>query len=1093
MKTATRFRMVQWARFQDETMKLFGSTLFTGVNGSGKSTVLDAMTYLLCGNREFNKAARDRDRTVKAYVRGDTKSNGTDRYLRTGAVISYLAMEFFSEADNRCFVAGVCIESPDEASDCKSSWFVLPATTLDDVILTKREGMQLTVLPKNEMTVSGKTLKTASFLGREKAMSQMMRVLGIRSDAMKYRSKLVKMMAFNPENNIDRFIQDCVLEPGKVDSLKELREQKKKFEHLKEMYETLRLSRQRLIELETATANYEAKRSLLTNRQMMLAYQHYRDRCEEKENIEYRSRAAQEKKKAHESEKEEIERRLAQATERYHTAKSNNTFGDTERSIEEITRQILAAEQAAAHYETGVRTLEALKEKLTGLLGAYDGREEEYADAETEKVVFALPDTTCGAEEKRARVMDLARRFAIQKDALHETRTRTKDRISLLKQQLAETEKELKALHNNLMTWPEEAVSVRDAIRREFEKRGIQTQVRLFAELVSNITDPAWRAAIETFLGKKRFNIIVDGAYCAEALQILHDKKLHGTNVVITDKLPDTEVAAHSAAAVLDIPNIFARRYANYLLNGIRLCDTVEELHNYPAGALTKDGMLAKSYAASMMQMKRTRFYLGAEAIRLQITQLKREQEETSRQLTEVQSEADETRRLIDQIEAVDWNTENYLFDAPQSLNKTKAELSDLTFEKEKLENDPAFQALLEEQTRAKKQMDEIGMERDRVIGDIRECDNLLATENEKRKSIAGEIFTAQQAYEEIRIKNLELEQAMLADYERMRKRSGNPVVIREKSVRDIENDMRNAEKAMEDLQIACAKLNELDPGKRGPSFIPFYRAMYADVSNVKIEETSSRLREESKKLESAFMNDFVAEINEMIMTAKEEIDLINRELKRLPFGNDIYSFRMEERGDRREFFRICRKLEQYGSMELYEGTMRHDEELEHDIAQFMSVILEEEDETEYTDYRKYFTYDMRIVTRQGKSETEADLSRKQGSASGGEKQTPYFIILAASLMQCYPKNADSVRLAFIDEAFSALSRERIEQMVRYFEDNRFQVIYAAPPEKIGSIGTFIRSTVSLVVSGKYTHTVEGMMNTDLKYQNEKTADAYGQ
>ena len=45
-----------------------------GETGSGKSTVLDAMTYLLTGNTQFNKAAKDRDRTVLGYVRGDTRS-----------------------------------------------------------------------------------------------------------------------------------------------------------------------------------------------------------------------------------------------------------------------------------------------------------------------------------------------------------------------------------------------------------------------------------------------------------------------------------------------------------------------------------------------------------------------------------------------------------------------------------------------------------------------------------------------------------------------------------------------------------------------------------------------------------------------------------------------------------------------------------------------------------------------------------------------------------------------------------------------------------------------------------------------------------
>ena len=137
-------------------------------------------------------------------------------------------------------------------------------------------------------------------------------------------------------------------------------------------------------------------------------------------------------------------------------------------------------------------------------------------------------------------------------------------------------------------------------------------------------------------------------------------------------------------------------------------------------------------------------------------------------------------------------------------------------------------------------------------------------------------------------------------------------------------------------------------------------------------------------------------------------------------------------------------------------------------------IILAQDDD--YLDYRRYFSYDMEISSRQGQTEITAELSKKQGSASNGEKQTPYFIILAASLLQCYPANTCCARLAFIDEAFSALSRERIEQMVHYFEENHFQVFYAAPPEKINSIGQFIDSTVSLIVTGRYTNAVEGLV-----------------
>ena len=89
-KSATRLLLVQWSKFQNVSVKLEGSTLFTGINGSGKSTILDAVTYLITGNTQFNKAAKDRDRTVLGYVRGDTKSNGAARIFvpaRSSAIL----------------------------------------------------------------------------------------------------------------------------------------------------------------------------------------------------------------------------------------------------------------------------------------------------------------------------------------------------------------------------------------------------------------------------------------------------------------------------------------------------------------------------------------------------------------------------------------------------------------------------------------------------------------------------------------------------------------------------------------------------------------------------------------------------------------------------------------------------------------------------------------------------------------------------------------------------------------------------------------------------------------------------------------------
>ena len=58
-------------------------------------------------------------------------------------------------------------------------------------------------------------------------------------------------------------------------------------------------------------------------------------------------------------------------------------------------------------------------------------------------------------------------------------------------------------------------------------------------------------------------------------------------------------------------------------------------------------------------------------------------------------------------------------------------------------------------------------------------------------------------------------------------------------------------------------------------------------------------------------------------------------------------------------------------------------------------------------------------------------------------------------------------------------SRLQNIEKITDLEENGFQVIYAAPPEKIGSIGQYIQSTVSLIITGRYTNAVEGLVKLD--------------
>ena len=116
-KILTRVRLINWHFFENETISLGGSTLISGENTSGKSTILDAIQLVLTVNtRKFNMAANEKsNRNLKGYVRCKTGTIG-EVYLRKNVVISNVALEFYEEKTEKYFVLGVHMMSPDEES-----------------------------------------------------------------------------------------------------------------------------------------------------------------------------------------------------------------------------------------------------------------------------------------------------------------------------------------------------------------------------------------------------------------------------------------------------------------------------------------------------------------------------------------------------------------------------------------------------------------------------------------------------------------------------------------------------------------------------------------------------------------------------------------------------------------------------------------------------------------------------------------------------------------------------------------------------------------------------------------------------------------
>ncbi len=1071
-KTAKRLLLINWSCFQNEVIALGSSTLFTGVNGTGKTTILDAMSYLITANTQFNKAADDNGRNVTAYIHGDRKTNGSDRYLRPGNVTSYIAMEFYDPLISDYHVIAVCMESRSESDRAVSQWIIREKCRLEDFNFSSVENGKLIVTSRNNLTFKNIPLKGADFFGREKAIPQLTRQLGIRTtDYRKYKEKLLKMMAFDPERNVDKFLQTSVFAEAEVKSLDRLREQRKLYEQAKQMFEQIQERKNLLEEIEQKTAEYEKILRNYNIRELMFRYQfinQYKDEIQKLEikqkNNQIQLKDLEEKKKESEAKLSEMRKRLSEVENKNHSI--TESLNKMENDKEALKKKISELENELAQLKNLQVALKVILPQIVNYFNVED---------ESKTILFNLSENDFTSDKKISTFIDFSNKIKTQRDLLVGENAIVDNKRIEVSNQITDFQLKIKKLESNIRQFPPEAEEAKRIIQNEFNKRGIKCQVRLFAELVESLNDESWRKSIETFLWNKRFNIIVDDEYCHEALKVLNEKNIYKTGVILIDKIPETEIEEKSAASVLNITNKGARRYANYLLNGIHLCENIEELHEYPKGGITKDGMLCKSYAASKMQIQKTELCLGNNVVKIQLEQAKKELEKLVLEKSGYEKEINDRKQLITLIDNVEWKVERYNFNSSTELSEENRNLGKLSVQIEELKNSPEMLAAAKEYDLAKSNYDEaynmdidLADKRGSVRNDIENTQNKISECLNQSERYEAE-------YNEISSNYNELIDEMKEEYERASKQRNTFIIIGEKHRKQLSVDVENAKKRMEDKQREYNILSEIEASNYGVSFIPFYRDRYRDVANVKIDEAKNKVEKQSEKLRDVFLHDFVAELNEKIVAAKEEIEAINSELKRIPFGRDIYQFKMEEKSDREVFFTICKNLELYSeSPDLFTEKTVSDEKLADDVQSFLNKILDTEQEEDYSDYRNYFTYDMTIRSHIGDEESEMDLSKKQGSASGGEKQTPYFIVLAASLMQFYPKDICCARIAFIDEAFSALSKERIEQMVKFLEDNNFQVFYAAPPEKINSIGQHIDNTVSLYTQGKYTKPVEG-------------------
>ncbi len=1035
-KTLTKLRLINWHYFSNETISLRNVNLFSGENGAGKSTILDAIQLILTTNsRRFNLAANtDSKRTLKSYVRGKTGEEGNE-YLRKGAVISYVALEVYEEAKQRYFVLGAKFDSPDQESDVKRKWFCEEGRLDQLSFITDNRPSRDDQFRNNGKKVTFIPQTTA-------AKDRFKHRLGHLQDT--FFELLSKSLAFKPMKDVKSFVSQFIL-PEKSIDIEALREN---IRNLKEMQLVVEEVKKQVNALEDIQRTYNGilridEQILVIDILIKLAeYESLTDRIDEAmQKIEFARQSIVRNTKTADA----LEYDIANMTEHYTNVKSALNSGETALLINSLRNEITGKEKDRILLLSNVK---AMKEQIKRIRTAQ--RCVSGIDAQG---LSSVENGSCDIGQSSRIISELEKTFNKAYENITAQLGRTAAELSTIEKDLERLSREIRDLsERNRLTYDCNVVMLKEAIEREFSARGIDSNANILADLLE-ISEKEWQNAVEGYLNTQRFYIIVEPQYYDIAAEVYdrNKTKIHTAAIVNTAKLDThTEPETGSLANVVVSENIYARAYVRRLLRNVMMCDSVSRLKEYSA-AITKECMLYQGNALRKINPNIYAMPFIGKYARKQQLKIKKEEQlkalEKKRELSEQKKAYD---AALNDIRRCNFEMLKDVLGAPTDLRQTESELKELGLKLKNAENDPSYIELQMEAQRISEQLSQKRRRLDSVKKEIHYGEN-----DEKRYSEEAQRYREEAALVKARINDMSegsedaLSLARKKFDEHKRTRSADTIFTNyQPRKKTLENQRRSAELYLNGLQTKY-KNGELGSGE---NMMPAYFEEYDALSKHDLISYEEKLRVITNNCETEFRESFLVKMRENIENAVSLFKELNKTLRPIYYGNDSYRFDWSPDKKKKRLYEMIMSDFNLSGFNLF--STQFDEEYHDEMNELFSKLTASDrggDDViqEYTDYRSYLDYDIDIVSKDGKTQKFSKTYREK---SGGETQTPYYVAIAASFVQLY-STGETIRVIMLDEAFDKMDEERIESMLRFFKEQGLQIILAAPTSRLELIG----------------------------------------
>lgn len=1057
-KLLTRIRLVNWHYFENETVSLYGSTLVSGENTAGKSTVLDAIQLVLTTNtRRFNTAANEKgSRDLRGYVRCKIGNVG-ETYLRKNAVISNVALEFYEEKADKYFVLGVHMTSPDELSTVAAKWY-MEEGRLEELSFLIGQKPALS----EEFAINGKKIRFIE--QKNAARDRFKRRMGNLED--RFFDIIPKSLAFKPMDNVKEFINKFVLPEERID-VESLRVN---IETLSELEDLIDKSNKKLGQLDRILGKYDevkAKDRDITVNELLVLLAEVTSLSEELEKL--RLEIARDKQYLEVNEKEagELGEQIERADGKLLDLKVAMVNNEASKLVEGARIRIEELNRSISDRNKENDKLTEGMEKLRSLLGMLKSMDINILSKQELKLLAEPVEAARKINIIQKLKSEISRNMAVISENYSESKLRQKD-LDKIVEGLQNRKRELE---NRKLTYPSHTSNLKAEIEKEYSQRGINSKVYILSDLLE-VTDSLWQNAVEGYLNTQKFYLLVEPEYYDLALEIYHKHKnrIHTAGIVNTKKLElDLNTDSQSLAYVVHSENRYAKAYINYVLGRVTRCQDIHELQNHTV-AMTADGILYQGYVTRNLDKETYKNpFIGQNAYRVQIENTKSELEEKALKRKEIREEAGRLSEVMEAERLVNLELLNTYLEAPLLLLKYSAQLKELETELEDAGKDPGLLELMAKREEASKNKEKLMKEKsalDKENGRLRTKLEQLESESvqkqqyhtmqnrllEEKADMDGSVMSEAEEKYRTNLKN-KFAKTILENY--------SP---RKAQLVRIKDELLNGNGGLRELQEEYNRNFDQD-FLRGMEGIRDYMDARRQLQSVELIRFEEQLKKTKENCEEVFRSDFLARMRENIENARSEFKSLNRALEGIYYGEDSYRFVITFDKKKESLYRM---ITSENNMEGYNlWTQAFENEYREEMSELFAKLTTKDDKgekiiEEYTDYRAYLDYDIEIHKKNG---TVQKFSSIYGEKSGSETQVPYYVAIAASFDQLY-RFGNTIRIMLLDEAFDKMDDERINSMMEFFNSLDLQVILATPPAKIEVIGEKVNTILTAIRVG---------------------------